>query len=729
VNLHSTFRNAVMMACLALTFLSAQDMQHQPQGNQIAGPGQSVGANLGWVNEMMSYKADPNADHDAWLRDIQAWRKERLTRMGYDDAEYRRPEFQWAQRNFVSPQVMVEERTLFDVETNRWTVDRYLGDLDKRYGGIDSVLLWPVYPNIGIDDRNQWDLARDLPGGVEGVRKMVEDFHRRNVKVLFPTMAWDNGTRDPGVPHWTATAQLVADLGVDGANGDTFGGVPRTYRTASDKTGHPVVFEPEGAPQADEGLIWNNQSWAYWNFKFQPSASKQKWLEPRHMSHISDRWARDKTDDLQNAFFNGMGYVSWENIWGIWNQITDRDAEALRRVATVERKFAELLSSKDWEPFVPVMQYGIFASKFPGAGVTLYTFVNRNEYDVNAQQITLTNTSGRRYYDAWHGTELKPVESNGLVFLSFPMEAHGYGAVLAVDSGAGAADLDTCLKHMSQLTRTPLTSYSHEWHFLPQQIVEIPSAKAPGSAPAGMVKIPAGEFDFRVTGIEIEGENWVGLDVQYPWEDSPRRGHSHRMQVKSYYIDKYPVTNGDFKKFLDASGYKPIDSHNLLRDWKNGAPPSGWENKPVTWVALEDARAYAKWAGKRLPHEWEWQYAAQGHDGRFYPWGNAWKESAVPTPDKGRNLTGPADVTAHPEGASPFGVMDMVGNVWQWTDEVVDAHTRAAILRGGSYYQPQNSIWYFPQAYKLNEHAKYLLIAQSKDRAGTLGFRCVMDAE
>ncbi len=201
------------------------------------------------------------------------------------------------------------------------------------------------------------------------------------------------------------------------------------------------------------------------------------------------------------------------------------------------------------------------------------------------------------------------------------------------------------------------------------------------------------------------------------------------MAMRSFYIDQYPVTNAAFKKFLDATAYHPADDHNFLRDWAQGAPPQGWANKPVTWVSLEDARAYAAWAGKRLPHEWEWQYAAQGTDGRLYPWGNEWDTEAVPMPDKGRTLTGPADVDAHPKGASPFGVMDLTGNVWQWTDEFLDDHTRAAALRGGSYYQPQGSMWYFPQAYRLNQHGKYLLMAPSKDRAGTLGFRCVVDAE
>jgi hypothetical protein len=79
---------------------------------------------------------------------------------------------------------------------------------------------------------------------------------------------------------------------------------------------------------------------------FVPMVDKYKWLEPRHMVNISDRWNRDKTSDLQFAFFNGVGWESWENIWGIWNGITPRDAEATRRVATIERAVAPFLDQQ-----------------------------------------------------------------------------------------------------------------------------------------------------------------------------------------------------------------------------------------------------------------------------------------------------------------------------------------------------------------------------------------------
>jgi hypothetical protein len=125
-------------------------------------------------------------------------------------------------------------------------------------------------------------------------------------------------------------------------------------------------------------------------------------------------------------------------------------------------------------------------------------------------------------------------------------------------------------------------------------------------------------------------------------------------------------------------------------------------------VPLEDARACAKWAGKRLPHEWEWRYGAQGpYLSGAYPWGDSWREECAPRHDYGRvGVPRPGPVDAHPKGASTFGVMDLTGNVWQSTDEFEDVHTRAAILRGGGYYRPDASRWYFPSAYQLSEHGK-----------------------
>jgi formylglycine-generating enzyme required for sulfatase activity len=713
---------ALIASVCAVSF--AQDSAFRPEDQQIPTPGCLVMKGL-WEG---GNAACSGQEHESWLADIRHWRDERRIRIGYDGARYDIPALKWTQSSFFQPQMMVEDRYFYDPVAHRYTVDRYLEDLEKRYGGIDAVLVWPTYPNMGIDNRNQHDMIRSMPGGVPGVKQMIADFHRRGVRVLFPMMMWDQGTRDPGKPWPQAVAELMAEIGADGINGDTQDGVPLAFSTAADKIGHPLAFEPEGGP-ADEALAWNLMTWGQYSFPFVPQVDKYKWLEPRHMVNISDRWKRDKTDDLQFAFFNGIGWESWENIWGIWNGITPRDAEATRRIATIERAVAPFLVSSGWEPLAPMLRYGIFASRWPLGDQTLWTIVNRNEYDLSGPLLELNRADGMRYFDLYHGTEITPDRQNGgRVVLSFSIEAHGYGAVLASRTPPDGR-ISSLMSKMKQLTAQPLASYSHEWKVLLQQIVPIAATKAPSMPPYDMVKIPAADYDFRVEGIEIEGSNDIGVDVQYPWEGTPRRFHDHSMHINAFWIDKYPVTNAQFKKFMDATHYHPQDNLNFLRDWNDGNFPAGWDNKPVTWVSQEDARAYAVWAGKRLPHEWEWQYAAQGSDGRLYPWGNSWTPEAVPIPDKSRNMRVPDAVDAHPQGASPFGVMDMVGNVWQWTEEFVDEHTRGGILRGGSYYQPQGSIWYFPQAYKLNQHGKLLLMSPSMDRSGALGFRCVEDAE
>ena len=120
-------------------------------------------------------------------------------------------------------------RTLYDRETSTWTVDKYLADVRSRYGGIDSVLLWASYPNIGTDDRNQFDMLEDLPGGLEALREAVDQFHAQGVKVLLPYNPWDQGTRNVGVADYEKLVDQIVQTNADGFNGDVMDGVNQTY--------------------------------------------------------------------------------------------------------------------------------------------------------------------------------------------------------------------------------------------------------------------------------------------------------------------------------------------------------------------------------------------------------------------------------------------------------------------------------------------------------------------
>src|SRR5271156_2625003 len=188
----------VILLSIAVVSVFSQDTKYQPQGPFIPTPECRAG-------ELSFLPLRPCSDEqiEAWRKDIRHWRAERLLRVGYSGAEYERPELKWTQSSFIQPQMMIEDRYFYDPASGKYTVDKYLDDLEKRYGGIDSVLIWAVYPNIGIDNRNQYDMVRAMPGGIVGVKQMVADFHRRGVRVFFPFMLWDQGTRDEGAADWT----------------------------------------------------------------------------------------------------------------------------------------------------------------------------------------------------------------------------------------------------------------------------------------------------------------------------------------------------------------------------------------------------------------------------------------------------------------------------------------------------------------------------------------------
>jgi hypothetical protein len=148
----------------------------------------------GKLKELFAGPAQPSVTAQ-WLTGMKQWRTATRDRLRYDGSLYLRPQLGWLKKTFIYVQMMACDRYFYDPVAGRYTVDRYLDDLEKQYGGVDAVLIWPTYPNMGVDDRNQFDLVADMPGGKKAVRQMIEDFKRRGVRVFFPIMIWDRGTR------------------------------------------------------------------------------------------------------------------------------------------------------------------------------------------------------------------------------------------------------------------------------------------------------------------------------------------------------------------------------------------------------------------------------------------------------------------------------------------------------------------------------------------------------
>jgi serine/threonine-protein kinase len=148
-----------------------------------------------------------------------------------------------------------------------------------------------------------------------------------------------------------------------------------------------------------------------------------------------------------------------------------------------------------------------------------------------------------------------------------------------------------------------------------------------------------------------------------------------------YYIDRVPVTNADYKRYLDSLS----DLERPAREpdeWRGGTFPQGKADHPVTGINSEDAMAYAAWASKRLPTEQEWEKAARGTDGRTYPWGEGLDPKRCNVSESGIADTTP--VGSFPQGASPYGCLDMAGNVWEWCETWYQEGVYR-IIRGGSH--------------------------------------------
>lgn len=180
--------------------------------------------------------------------------------------------------------------------------------------------------------------------------------------------------------------------------------------------------------------------------------------------------------------------------------------------------------------------------------------------------------------------------------------------------------------------------------------------------PYGMVLIPAGEV---VVGTEVDDVEKLGQKDQFGMKAITAETPRHTASVDQFFLDATEVTNLQWKVFLDAKGREPSD---LLVQWgwPGGEIPEGQEYFPISLVSLPEIEEFLAWSGKRLPTELEWTRAARGDDTRTYPWGDKWSSKIVSY--GGHSPNSPVAVDDYEAGASPFGVLQMSGNVWEWVD-------------------------------------------------------------
>jgi formylglycine-generating enzyme required for sulfatase activity len=675
-------------AALARTALLSPQTGEDFEGNLISPPEDAAG----WP---------------AFREALGRWRDKARRRLSYDDALYERSEFAWTPSCFACCFLMMCDETFYDRRSGRFQVEEFIESARREFGGFDAVVLWHAYPRIGLDERNQFDFYRDMPGGLPGLLEMTRRFHTGGVRVFVNYNPWDTGTRRESKSDIDMLAEIVSAIDADGIFLDTLDKAAAGLRIRLDAARPGVVLESEIALPL-ERICDHHMSWAQWFGDGRvPGILRNKWFERRHMQHQISRWCRDHSAELHTAWMNGSGMLIWENVFGSWVGWNARDKSILRSMLPIQRRFSKVFTGGDWTPLVSTENQSVFASLWKGdQGARLWTLVNRSDQPTDGPLLRVS-PAAQRFYDLVRGREVltsaDATARRGSE--STTLEGHigprGIAAFAAVDERLLGADF---LQWLANQAATHLRSDS-DARFVPRSArltpVEPTRRYKLQELPKDMVAIAAARLTLKTVFCVRECGFYESQDDQFAGSGPPRL-HQERVferpaTLAAYAIDRTPVTNAQYAAFLRASGYRPRQVEHFLQHW-NGRerPPAGRDDDPVVFVDLDDARAYARWAGKRLPTEEEWQFAAQGSDGR-----------------------------------SSFGCLDMSGRIWHWTEsERSDGRTRFAILKGGSSYRAVGSEWYFPGGPQPSEvSAKMLLMWPGLDRCATVGFRCVVDAQ
>ncbi|MCD4725598.1 MAG: formylglycine-generating enzyme family protein [Bacteroidales bacterium] len=645
----------------------------------------------------------------------------------FDNTLFEREDLEWIRHAYVVGLNFAWDVDFYSEEENRYSLAYYFLEGISNFFGYDVYALWPTWPRLGLDERNQWDLFRDLPGGLQEIRDHVDFMHENDMRFFICFNPWDESTRkeDP----YKGIAAIIEATDADGVVLDCRGKSNERLQKIADSIKPGVVMYSEGMAVVKDmpGIVAGRVHNAIY---YSPPLNLNKLIKPEFaIFRVLEIRDRDLKREMAISFFNGYG-VELNSMGPGRPEAVVNDLEYLGKTTMILRQNSNAFLSPEWTPLIPSLKDSIWVNKWPQKEKTIYTILSFETAGHDGALFQIEPKAAYHYVSLWNQKEVKPIKLNNTFYLPSSIDAYNESYINTrregnVDCIAEFPDLIRINDRDHQLRVTAMrgdkliiwrSEAAHGNHFLPYTNIK-GDFKIHGSWLAGhekivlqliendqlidqrIYKIAKGKpwlvSEVRKTSAQIDERGTIpvtGGSFSFVTEQNdqfiPYPGPATRIDtnLQDFYIDKQPVSNVQFKEFLEESEYQTRIKENFLKHWTNGTYPDSIADDPVVYVDYEDALAYAEWAGKRLPTELEWQYAVQK-----------------------KNI--------------------QTGIVWEMTNDRYDNGSHIfIIIKGGSYYKPESSWWYIQGGKQPPERQQMLLqVSPGFDRASTVGFRCVQD--
>lgn len=700
---------------------------------------------------------------ERWLYDLDS----------FDLTMFEREDLKWMNHAYIMLLQFAWDKKFYDWQSGTYNYYNSLFEYDSLTGGYDIFTLWPTWPRLGLDQRNQWDMYRDLPGGIAELRRQSDFAHANGKKYFISYNPWDESGRKED--HLIGMEELLRQIDADGVVLDTRGASSFELQASADKVKPGIIMYSEGmaVPRDMPGIVSGRVHDA---LVLPPPVNLNKFIKPdfaifRVLQLADDRLHRE----LACAFFNGYG-VEINTMRPGRPAWMKAEYAYMGRTTRILRENSTVFHNYNYLPLLPTQEDSIYVNRWNDGTKTLYTILSLKPEGFSGPLFEVDDlTEDHHYVDLWNHHEILPIQEKDHVMI--PVEVEPFDRSWLHTRREGTVGCIAQLPALLDVNLSPDTiffsappdpryriiltaenpsyaskSFTFEpgthaipyWDYVPPTtkkiviqlfnedqladervglidnstpriISRMEQTSSSKRCPEGMVKIPPGTFRFYTKRAHGTLEPFIPL---------PDHSDTVALEMRGFFMDRYPVTNRQWETFIRETGYEAEDTSNYLKHWVNGQCPEGEGDYPVVFINLDDVQAYASWAAKRLPTEVEWQYAAQGTDMRKYPWGDEMDSTVC-----NFNLNHATSVDQFPSGASPFGVEDLIGNVWQMTSDIYDNGSYYyQIIRGGSFYHPTSSIWYVTGGTLPADHPEMLLlIGPGLDRNATVGFRLVKD--